>query len=289
MPNPDHLLTRARRAQRRAFPSTARRVEGTASHGEQQILAQQYRTAIATGATLPTLADAEFCNYSQNGEDGILLLLATALDLPRRVVELGAGDGIECNSANLIIHHGWDGLLIDGNNALIEHGRRFYACQPETVRIGPTFVNSWITAGNATALIPEGALGVLSVDVDGMDLWVLEALEPTATVLVVEFNNRLPADTAITVPYREDFAAEGDRMRGEGYFGASLQAFVNLLSDYRLVGANSVNTNAFFVRKTIGERLLPEVPAASCLVSPWARAQTEKWWPSLKTREWVSV
>lgn len=291
-----HLLTRASTAQKRLLSSRRRRVDSTASRGEQRILAQQYRTAVATGTPLPSFTDAEFRNYSQNGEDGILLLVATALDLQhRRAVEIGASDGIECNTANLILHHSWASLLVDGDERLIQRGRQFYAAQPETQRVGPTFACAWLTRDNVRNLLAKHGydrdVDLLSIDVDGTDLWLLRAIEPTASVLVVEFNNRLPASLALTVPYRDDFVAEGHRGKGEGYFGASLLAFVHLLRSfgYRLVGANSVSTNAFFVLNGVGDALLPEVSVAACQSGLWARTMTAKWWPTLKTREWVEI
>lgn len=296
MRNADQLLTRAQRARKRVFPSTNRRVDSSAGRGEQLVLSQQYRTAAAAGLPLPSFADAEFRNYSQNGEDGILLLIATVLGLSRRrVVEIGASDGIECNAANLILHHGWEGLLIDGDADLIERGRRFYATQSETSRLGPNLVCAWITRDNVKALLAEHGyardVDLLSVDVDGMDLWVLKALEPSASVLIVEFNNRLPDDVAVTVPYREDFVGNGNLTHGEGHFGASLLAFVRMLRPfgYRLVGANSISTNAFFVRDGVGDEILPEVSAAACQSARWARTMTAKWWPSLQAREWVEI
>lgn len=245
---------------------------------------------------MPSFRDSEFRNYSQNGEDGILLLLATALDLrQRRIVEIGSADGIECNSANLILHHGWNALLIDGGATAIERGSRFYAAQPETFRVGPTLVHAWVTKDNVKALLAEHGydrdVDLLSIDLDGVDLWVLQAIEPTANVLIVEFNNRLPAEVAVSVPYREEFYATGDRARGEGYFGASLHAFVNVLRPfgYRLIGANSISTNAFFALEGVGSDLFPEVPVASCQAALWAGTMSAKWWPILKQRDWVEI
>jgi len=73
------------------------------------------------------LRDAEFRNHSQNGEDGILLYLFTHSGYGnRRAIEISAGDGIQCNTANLFIHHDFDVLMLDGNKQLLEQGKRFY-------------------------------------------------------------------------------------------------------------------------------------------------------------------
>jgi hypothetical protein len=238
------------------------------------------------------MRDVEFRNYSQNGEDGILVYLAATLGLrSRRIVEIGCGDGIECNSANLLVHHGWDGLLIDGNNDALARGRAFYARQAETQRVAPRLVHSWITRDNIASTLAEHGfaddVAVMSVDIDGNDLWVLEAAEPTADVVVVEYNNRIPAGLVLAVPYREDFVGDAS-LDGGGFFGASLSAFALVLGrrGYRLIGANSVNTNAFFAR--VGENVLPAVSIESCLSSRWAQRQQERW-PAVSGRDWHQV
>jgi len=84
------------------------------SQSVQLLLRQKYRDLLDNHLALPELTDTEFRCFSQNGEDGILLYIFSILGTTnKRVVEIGAGDGIECNSANLIINHGWQGLLFD--------------------------------------------------------------------------------------------------------------------------------------------------------------------------------
>jgi hypothetical protein len=60
------------------------------------------------------------------------LLIAAVGTETKRSVEICAGDGIECNAANLLVNHGWTGLLIDGSEELIRHGKEFYGSGTET-------------------------------------------------------------------------------------------------------------------------------------------------------------
>jgi hypothetical protein len=101
------------------------------SQAVQPLLHQKYRELLNNHLPLPELTDTEFRCFSQNGEDGILLYIFTILGTTnKRVVEISAGDGIECNSANIIINHGWYGLLFDGDEQNISRGKDFYAeCQ----------------------------------------------------------------------------------------------------------------------------------------------------------------
>ena len=238
--------------------------------------------------------DVEFRNNSQNGEDGILLYLFTlAGHGSRRAIELCAGDGIENNTANLVIHHDWDSLMLDGDAELIARGLAFFKRHKETHRIGPKLAAEWVTADNVNDILTRYGcdidIDLLSLDMDGVDYWILKAIESRPRVIVVEYNNRIPGDRSITVPYQADFAAAGGAWAGDGFFGASLGAFDKLLSarGFRLTGANRHNTNAFFLR----EDVLPNRPGCSiesCLTSRWAVHQ-RKTWPLIADRPWVEV
>ena len=75
---------------------------------------------------MPPFGDVEMRFYSQNGEDGIIQLLIAAVGtVTKRSVEICAGDGIQCNTANLLVNHGWNGLLIDGGEELVDAWTRF--------------------------------------------------------------------------------------------------------------------------------------------------------------------
>lgn len=95
--------------------------------GTQILLVLKYREMRNQGLPPLSFDDVGFRTYSQNDEDGILLyLFALTGTTNRRSVDICAGDGIECNSANLIINHGWSGLLVDGNPANVCRGSEFY-------------------------------------------------------------------------------------------------------------------------------------------------------------------
>ena len=67
---------------------------------------------------LPRLEETGFKVYSQFEEDGLLLYIFTMVGVTnKKVIEICAADGKECMASNLIINHGWNGLLFDGNKA----------------------------------------------------------------------------------------------------------------------------------------------------------------------------
>src|SRR5262245_54832977 len=103
-------------------------------------LALTYRQMYDERRKLPAASEVGFKAYSQADEDGILLFLFAVLGTHSKTcVEICAGDGIECNSANLILHHGWHGLLVDGDETAVERGRRFYGQSPGSYVYPPKF------------------------------------------------------------------------------------------------------------------------------------------------------
>jgi hypothetical protein len=220
------------------------------------------------------LADVEFRSFSQNGEDGILHYLFALLGTTnKRAVEICAGDGLECNSANLIINHGWTALLVDGDAAAVARGQRLYAMLADTWLAPPTFVPAWVTAENVNALLraqgTTGEVDLLSVDVDGNDYGIWRAIDTIRPrVVVLEYHSSWSAARAVSIPY--DPAFHLDVSRTPYYCGASLAAFVALgrTKGYRLIGAERHAVNAFFLRADVGPTVFPEVPVAHCVPEP---------------------
>ena len=134
------------------------------------------------------------CAFSQFDEDGILLYLFTVLGVAHKTsVEVCAGVGHECNSANLIINHAWDGLLIDGNPENVRIAREFYARYPDTFWRPPTVAHAWVDAETINDIITEngfsGEIDLLSLDMDGVDFWIWKALTCiNPRVVVLEYN-----------------------------------------------------------------------------------------------------
>ena len=63
--------------------------------------------------------------------------------------------------ANLVVNHGFTGLLIDGSSINIDLARQFYTHHQETKLFVPTLLNTFITAENmivGLALVPIAVL-----------------------------------------------------------------------------------------------------------------------------------
>jgi hypothetical protein len=269
----------------------------------QLLLCLKYKEFLHQKTTLPKIEDIGFGAFSQNDEDGILLYIFSLIDtVSKKCVEICAGNGIVCNTANLIINHGWNGLLFDGIGDNVKEGRKFYSRYRDTWIFPPKFVHVWIDAENVNNLIKENGFGgeidLLSLDLDGVDYWIWKAIDCiNPRVVIVEYNTILGPEKAISVPYKKDFNrfdypnSVSIARFGPDYWGASLAAFRKLGYEkgYRLVGCNRYGFNAFFIRKDIGEDILPEISPEKCFEHPFAIERQEKGFSNVMNLNWIEV
>jgi len=217
----------------------------------------------AAAGDLPSLWDTGYRVFSQFDEDGLVVFLLAAGALStRRLVDLGAGDGVTgSNTANLLLNFGFHGLLVDADEERVAHARSFYRTHPDTRERPPELRQAFLTRESVNDLLVEagldGEVDLLSIDVDGNDYWLWEGLEAARPrLVVVEAHTELGLEPYV-MPYRPDFDW---RALPEGeHLGASVPAFVELGErlGYRLVGANLYGFNLLFAR----EDVVPQVPA----------------------------
>ena len=276
-------------------PVESRYADTAADKAAQLTLSSLWREqALRCPEALPKVEDAHLRAFSQNFEDGALLLIFAIIGTTNRtVVEMCAGNGLECNTTNLIVNHGWSGLLVDGNADNVATGTAFFARHPDTWAHPPTFRHTWLTRENANEVVRSagisGPIDLFSLDLDGIDYWLWEALDVIdPRVVVVEYNDIAGPDRAITVPYAADFAGEP---LADWFVGASLSAFVKLArrKGYRLVGTERWGFNAFFVKDGIAEDLLPERDVQEFFDGPKVQHGMSVRWPRVADRPWVEV
>lgn len=216
-------------------------------------------------ANATSLADAEFGVFSQWGEDGILQWLINRVPIEKRVfVEFGVQDYMESNTRFLLVNNNWSGLVIDGDAGNVERIRR----NDVYWRHNLNAVCAFVTRENINSLLAEsglsGDIGLLSIDVDGNDYWIWEAINCISPrIVVVEYNARFGSKRAVTVPYDPKFVRSAAHY-SMIYYGASLSALALLAekTGYALVGCNSSGNNAFFVRKDVMPENLRALSAA---------------------------
>lgn len=208
------------------------------------------------------LWDAEFRVTSQWGEDGIIEWLVKQLgEVPETFVEFGVENYRESNTRFLLQHRNWRGLVIDGSETNINQIRK----DDISWRHDLTAVASFITRENINSIIEEagfkGEIGILSIDIDGVDYWVWEAISiVNPVILIVEYNSAFGDLLPLTVPYRPDFSRSQAHFSNL-YYGLSIQAARLLANErgYRFVGTNRAGSNAFFVRGDRGDRILQRI------------------------------
>ena len=176
---------------------------------------------------------------SQNDEWGIIAAILEVIQPTRRFfVEFGVGPryddptyslGLEGNCVDLKAA-GWEGLFMDAGVHPPHLGVR------EEV----------VTADNINLLLHKYRVprdfSVLSIDVDGQDIWIWKALKARPELVIIEYNPTHGPNESVAVPFNPNF-----KWDCTNYYGASLAALnkIGRKKGYRLVCVNWVN--AFFV------------------------------------------
>ena len=189
--------------------------------------------------------------YSQSDEDGIIHEIFRRVGCGNKTfIEIGSGDGLENNSLFLLTQ-GWRGLWIEGSARKVTAAKKNLESliANGSLRIEEQFVNAEGIDDTIRRLTPGPEIDLLSIDIDGNDYYVLQAVRSVSPrVIVVEYNAKFPADVSWVMEYNK-----AHRWDGTDYFGASLKALEILLRErgYSLVGCNLLGCNAFFVRSDL--------------------------------------
>jgi hypothetical protein len=177
--------------------------------------------------------------HSQNGEDGVLEKIFNIINTTDKYfVEIGCGNGSECNTRYLRESYGFNGLLLDSNygpNLKLNLQKEFVTKEN---------INSIFQKYN----VPY-EFDLLSLDIDGIDFYVWNVLvEYKPRVVVIEYNATHLADEDKVIIYEENF-----RWDHTNYFGASILAYYNLgrSKGYSLIYAENTGINIFFIRDDI--------------------------------------
>lgn len=215
------------------------------------LLRLKYQTLIRPGDKKMALAQKEFKVYSQSGEDGLLLYIFSQIGATNHYfAEVGCGDGRTCNTANLSQNFNWQGILIDYFAKNIEIARACYQNKPVKV------VKAFVTKENINQVLTEsgapGEIDLLTIDIDGNDYWLWQAINAVKPrVVMMEYNASLGFEP-VTIKYEPDFLRYRKHSSG-WYHGASLSALNKLAENkgYVLIGCSQSGVNAFFVRRDV--------------------------------------
>jgi hypothetical protein len=239
--------------------------------------------------------------YSQNGEEGILVAILNKIGFTNKVcVDFGACDGIRISNTLYFKNvFGFRRILIEGGGPDKWPNRTN----------GEKLIYSLVTPDNINQILaqencPE-IYDLLSLDIDGDDYWVWEAMTKQARVVVVEYHPSIPNNLPLTITssqtdVRSHLIPDGGgwNYRGEketvgqftlnGYYGANLRAFYNLAKQKGYQFCTTIRDNAIFVLNDEFSKLgLPPVTRDDCINN--YNCPIEYWWEHRDqfNREWI--
>ncbi len=198
-----------------------------------------------------SINDYEFKVSSQWGEDGIIQYLLKNTEIKNQIfVEFGVENYTESNTRFLLQNNNWKGLIIDGSEKNISYIKSDPIYWKHNLKADCEF----ITAENINEILKrngiQGEIGLLSIDIDGNDYWVWEALDYISPGIVIcEYNSYFGDTHKVSVPYDANFV-RNEKHYSNIFYGASISAldFLAKRKGYSLVASNKAGNNLFFIR-----------------------------------------
>ncbi|HEX8355564.1 MAG TPA: hypothetical protein VF611_21840, partial [Pyrinomonadaceae bacterium] len=173
--------------------------------------------------------------FSNFDEERMLAGFVARLDpegAARVAVDVGAGDGIRGSNTYALFLRGWRGVGFEGDARRARRLARAYRNLE-----GVEARQALVTPANVVTLLREHAVpedfGVLSLDIDSYDYWVLDAVLGSfrPRVVVAEINEKIPPPVRFRVGYDPDFRLQ------HHFFGYSIASLEELCArhDYALL------------------------------------------------------
>ena len=229
-------------------------------------------------AAMPTNTDFRkvgFKVFSQWDEDGLIQYLINKIPIAEKTfIEFGIENYEESNTRFLLLNDHWQGMVLDASESDVRY--------IETDRIHWEFdlqaKRAWITRENIDALLSGSGfsndLGLLSIDIDGNEYWIWEAIESLRPrIVIVEYNSVFGLEP-LSIPYQEDFCRSVAH-HSNLYYGCSLAALDHLAKKkgYLLLGSNVWGHNAFFVRADVAGEFRGRTPREAYVVSKFRESR----------------
>ena len=174
--------------------------------------------------------------YAQFREEAIFdYIFQNIGTINKFLVDFGASSlNLGLSNSKYLLENGWTGLLMDGKS----DGN-------------PLIKEEFITAENICDLFAKyntpKEFDLLSIDIDGNDIWVLEKIlgAYSPRVIINEFNGCIPVGVSKAIKYNPSHSwGQND------YYGASFDAFKKLGAKFGYTLVHQVaTTNMIFVRQ----------------------------------------
>lgn len=164
----------------------------------------------------------------------------------RTAVDIGAGDGVRGSNTYALFVKGWSGVGIEGDERRARRLARAYKNFE-----GVAARQALVTPANVASLLEEHNVprefGVLSLDIDSYDYWVLDAILKSfrPRVVVTEINEKVPPPVRFVVNYDPDFRLQ------HHFFGYSIASLEDLCARHSYALIALEYNNAFIAPREL--------------------------------------
>jgi len=168
-------------------------------------------------------------------------------DWPRTVVDIGAGNGVRWSNSYALLLSGWKALGIEADPRKYALLKKAYANFPDAEAS-----NALADPQNIGTLLREFGVeknfGVLCLDIDGNDYWVLDAIlsEFRPGLVVTEINENIPPPFRFAVKFDPNF-----QLRYH-FYGYSIAALEDLCRKHNYGILELEYNNAFLAPAELG-------------------------------------
>ncbi len=167
-------------------------------------------------------------------------------DYPLTVVDIGAGNGVRWSNSYALVVDNWKALGIEADQEKYTLLTRAYRGFPNA-----TACHALASPQNIPQILRdfgiEKEFGVLSLDIDGNDYWVLEAIvsEFRPGIIVTEINENIPPPLRFVVKFNSNF-----QLRSH-FFGYSISTLQDLCESHGYGILKLEYNNAFLAPKEL--------------------------------------
>lgn len=188
--------------------------------------------------------------FSHSNEQQILSRYVEQIlpkERPRTVVDIGAGNGVRWSNSYALLLEGWKGLGVEADlhkYALLSRAYRHFPCAHAChSRVDPNNVLSLLEEFDI-----ESDFGVLCLDIDGNDYWVLDAIlsKFKPGLVVTEINESIPPPLRFLVKFDPEFQLR------HHFYGYSIAALEDLCEKYDYGILQLEYNNAFLAPRQLG-------------------------------------
>lgn len=169
-------------------------------------------------------------------------------DHDRTVVDIGAGNGVRWSNSYALLLDGWRALGIEADQQKFSLLKRVYRSFPRAQAVHCKAEPENI-ASLLKSLEIEKNFSVLSLDIDGNDYWVLDAILSSCRpgLIVTEINEKIPPPIRYVVKYDPDFTLR------HHFYGFSIASLADLCARHRYGILELEYNNAFLAPVELGD------------------------------------